>query len=71
MPRTESAPAADNRVVFLAVMPADLARRLEVQFGDRIRDRGDMFVTDLTRETEAELSDEAVKVTVTIKRKGR
>lgn len=67
MARTE--PPIDNRVVFLAVMPADLMRKLEDQFGDRIRARGDMFTTDLMQDTEAELSDEAVKVTVTIKRK--
>ena len=61
----------DNRMVLLAVMPAWLARKVEREFGDEIRKAGDMFVTDLTRETDAELSDEAVKVTVTIKRKGR
>jgi hypothetical protein len=60
----------DDRVVFLAVMPADLARRLEREFGPRIRDQGDMFVTDLTRETDAELSDEVVKVEIKIRRKG-
>lgn len=64
-------PPTDDRVVFLAVMPADLARRVDREFGDRIRAQGDMFTTDLMQDTEAELSDEAVKVTVVIKRKGR
>ena len=61
----------DDRMVFVAVMPPDLARRLETQFGDRIRQRGDMFVTDLTRETDIELSDEKFEVEVKVrKRKG-
>lgn len=67
-PETDPDP---NRVVLLAVMPADLAQRLEEQFGDRIRKRGDMFVTDLLRETDAELSDEVVKVEIKVRKKGR
>ena len=67
-PETDTDP---NRVVFLAVLPADLAQRVEEQFGDRIRKRGDMFVTDLLRETGAELSDEAVRVEIKVRRKGR
>ena len=59
----------DNRMVLLAVMPAWLARKVEREFGDEIRKAGDMFLTDLMQDTEAELNDEAVKVTVTIKRK--
>lgn len=60
----------DNRMVLVAVMPADLAARLQEQFGDRIRKRGDMFLTDLTRETDAELSDEKVAVEVKIRKRG-
>ena len=60
-----------DRVVLLAVMPADLMRRLEQQFGARIRDQGDMFTTDLVRETDAELSDETVRVEIKVRQKGR
>ena len=59
----------DNRMVLLAVMPAWLARKIEKQFGDDIRKTGDMFMTDLMQETDAELSDEAVKVAIKIRRK--
>ena len=52
-------------------MPADLMRRLEQQFGARIRDQGDMFTTDLVRETDAELSDETVRVEIKVRQKGR
>lgn len=59
----------DNRMVLLAVMPAWLARKVEREFGDEIRKVGDMFLTDLTQETDAELSDEAVEVAIKIRRK--
>ena len=59
----------DNRMVLVAVIPADLMARIEERFGERIRTRGDMFATDLTKETDAELSDEAVKVIVKVRRK--
>lgn len=57
----------DNRMVLLAVAPAHLLRKLEREFGDEIRRAGDMFLTDLTKETDAELSDEAIKVLIRIR----
>lgn len=65
------APADDNRIVLVAVMPANLAQRIEETFGDKIRKRGDLFTTDMMRETDAELSDEAVRVEIKVRRKGR
>ena len=59
----------DNRMVLVAVIPADLMAKIEERFGERIRTRGDMFATDLTKETDAELSDDAVKVLVKVRRK--
>lgn len=59
----------DNRMVLLAVMPPFLCRQIERQFGDQIRKAGDMFATDLTKDTEAQLSDDVVKIEVKIRRK--
>jgi hypothetical protein len=59
----------DNRMVLVAVIPADLMAKIEERFGERIHTRGDMFATDLTKETDAELSDDAVKVLVKVRRK--
>lgn len=71
MAKPAPSPADDNRMVLVAVMPANLAQRVEQQFGNRIRKAGDMFATDLTRETDAELSDEAIRIEIKVRRKGR
>lgn len=71
MPKPDPAPEPDDdRMVLLAVMPAWLARKVEREFGHEIRKAGDMFATDLTRETDAELSDEAVRIEIKVRRKG-
>jgi hypothetical protein len=70
MPKPTPPTTDDGRMVLLAVLPAWLARKVEREFGDEIRKAGDMFMTDLMQETDAELSDEHAKIEIKVRRKG-
>ena len=59
----------DAKMLMVAVAPAWLIRAVEEQFGQKIRKAGEMWAGDGLQDTEVELSDDDVVITITVKRR--
>jgi hypothetical protein len=59
----------DNRMLLVAVAPAWLLKRTTDDHEAEIREKGELFMTDVMDDTEIELTDADVKIRVIVSRK--
>lgn len=58
-----------TRSLLVTVAPSRLVNQVENEYGPRLRDQGELWVGDGLDDTEIELRDSEVVITVTIRRR--